>query len=150
MPATYSNLLVHLVYSTKNRAPLIPDTVREELHRYVSGIVRGEKCKVLEINSVEDHVHILLRLTPRKALSDLVRAIKANSSHWLNERKLGKGRFQWQDGYAAFSVSESQSDRVIAYIKRQKEHHRRTDFRAELLTLLKKNAIDYDERYLWD
>jgi putative transposase len=150
MSATYTNLLVHLVYSTKNRAPLIPDTVREELHRYISGIVRGEKCKVVEINSVEDHVHILIRLTPSKALSDLVRAIKANSSHWLNERKLGKGRFRWQDGYAAFSVSESQSDRVIAYIKRQREHHRRTNFRAELLALLKRHSIEYDERYLWD
>jgi putative transposase len=79
-----------------------------------------------------------------------VRAVKANSSHWLNLRKLGNGRFRWQDGYAAFSVSESQSDRVIAYIKRQREHHRHTNYRAELLALLKKHAIEYDERYLWD
>jgi REP element-mobilizing transposase RayT len=90
MPASYTNLLVQPVCSTKNRAPLIPDTVRKELHRHMSGIVRGDKSKVIEIDSVEDHIHILLS-------SDLVRAIKANSSHWLNERKPGKGQFVYYD-----------------------------------------------------
>jgi putative transposase len=151
MSATYTNLLVHLVYSTKHRAPLIHESFRRELCRYVSGIVRGEKkCKVVAINAVEDHLHVLLRLSPAKALSDLVRAMKANSSHWMNDRKLANGNFRWQDGYSGFSVSESQADRVNAYIKRQQEHHRRTSFRAELLALLKRHSIEYDERYLWD
>jgi putative transposase len=150
MSATHTNLLVHLVFSTKHRAPLITDSLREELRRYISGIVRGEAGKVVAINAVEDHIHILLRLPPTKALADLVRAMKANSSRWLNVRKLENGRFGWQDGYSAFSVSESQCPRVVAYIERQQEHHRRTDFRGELLALLKRHSIAYDERYLWE
>jgi putative transposase len=150
MPATYSNLLVHLVFGTKRREPLIGESFREELCKYACGVVRGEQGAVLAINAVEDHIHILLRLPPAKALADLVRALKANSSRWIRERKLRNDRFEWQKGYSAFSVSQSQSPLVIAYIQRQQQHHRKTNFRAELLALLKRHSIEYDERYLWD
>jgi len=150
MSATYTNVLIHLVFSTKNRAPLIVESVQEELRKYISGIARGEGGNVIAINAVVDHVHLLLRLSPSKALADLVRAIKASSSRWMKTRKPVSRTFRWQDGYSAFSVSESKLRQVVQYIERQQEHHRRREFRDELLALLKRHSIEYEERYLWD
>lgn len=150
MPGTYTNLLYHLVFSTKERRPLITDRFREDLYKYMGGIVRGEDGVLIEIGGIADHVHLLVKLKPVVALSDFMRVLKANSSKWVNEEKLKIRGFGWQDGYAAFTVSESQVLRIVKYIQNQEAHHRRIAFQGELLTLLKKHKISFDERYLWD
>ena len=149
MAATYSNLLYHIVFSTKERRGLITAAIEPELYAYIGGIVRNNDGKLLEIGGIKDHIHLLLKLPPKLAVSDVIRDVKANSSKWLNEEKSKFRSFSWQDRFAAFSVSESQVGRVRAYIRRQKEHHRRQDFKTELVTLLRKNRIEFDERYLW-
>lgn len=149
MSGTYTNLLVLIVFSTKERRPLIASEFEEELYKYIGGIVRGQKCIQLAIGGIEDHIHLLIKLKPTIALSDLVRDIKANSSGWINEKHHKPGKFAWQDGFAAFTVSFSQVERVKAYIRSQKRHHAKTDYKGELLSLLAKNQIDYDERYIW-
>jgi REP-associated tyrosine transposase len=149
MSGTYTNLLYHVVFSTKQRRPLISQSFEEELYRYIGGIIRNQGGIQLEINGVADHVHILMKVKPALALSDLVRDVKANSSGWINQEKLKLRKFGWQDGFAAFTVSQSQVDRVAGYIRNQKRRHARGEFKSELLELLAKNRIEYDERYLW-
>lgn len=148
MSGTYTNLLYHVVFSTKQRRQLITSAIEDELHKYIGGIVRNLEGDLLEANGIPDHIHLLLKLKPKFAVSDIVRDIKANSSGWLNERSRIY-KFGWQDGYAAFTVSESQVPRVAGYIRNQKNRHKKTDFKTELLELLDKNRIEYDERYLW-
>lgn len=150
MSGTYSNLLYHVVFSTKNRYPLITAAVRDDLHAYLGGIVREREGIPLMIGGMPDHVHLLVKLKPKFAVSDVVRDIKAGSSKWVNDMKEGLRKFGWQDGFAAFTVSQSQSSRVRRYIENQEEHHRSTDFQSELLTLLVKNQVEYDEATLWD
>jgi REP element-mobilizing transposase RayT len=148
MAGTYTNLLYHIVFSTKDRRQLIKPTIEERLYKYMGGIIRGLGGVGLEIGGVDDHIHILVKFKPTIALSDAVRDIKANSSKWLNEQaKIYK--FAWQDGFSAFTVSESQVERLRRYIRNQKTHHRRQTFQEELLELLKKNQIERDDRYLW-
>lgn len=148
MAGTYTNLLYHIVFSTKERRQLIMPAIEGELYSYVGGIVRGIDGIQLEIGGVADHVHLLVKFEPTVAVSDAVRDIKANSSKWLNERtKLYK--FGWQDGFAAFTVSESQVERIAAYIRNQKAHHQMATFQEELLELLKLNRVEYDERFIW-
>jgi len=148
MAGTYTNLLFHIVFSTKERRRLITPAIEDELHKYIGGIVRNLEGSLLEANGDMDHLHLLIVLKPKCALSDVVRDIKANSSAWLNDRaRIYK--FGWQDGYAAFTVSESQAPRVSGYIRNQKNRHRRLSYKEELLELLSKNRIKYDERYLW-
>jgi REP element-mobilizing transposase RayT len=147
--STYTNLLYHFVFSTKERRPLIADKFRERLHEYIGGTLRGLGGTALEINIVADHIHILARLKPYPSVADVLRKLKANASKWLNEEVLRIRKFGWQDGYAAFSVSESQAPRVRKYIQNQTEHHLRMDYKTELLQLLKKHKVEYDERYLW-
>jgi putative transposase len=150
MPSTYSNLLFHIVFSTKQRIPVITNAIQTELYNYIGGIIRGEGGVVLEIGGVADHVHLLIKLKPVVSVSEMLKHIKASSSKWLNETHANFGKFYWQEGYAAFSVSESQVDVVAKYIQNQETHHRQQTFQEELLTLLKKHNIDYDKRYLWD
>jgi putative transposase len=149
MPGSYTNLLYHLVFSTKGRRPLIDARLKEPLYDYMGGIVRGMKhCNLLEIGGIADHVHMLVRLPPTLAVADALRVYKANSSKWANERARRKGWFEWQEGYAAFTVSQSQVARLTAYIQNQEQHHRKLDFRRELITLLKRHGIQFEERYL--
>jgi putative transposase len=150
MSGTYTNLLYHLVYSTKDRLPLITPQLKDDLYSYMGGIVRGEGGVLLEINGMPDHVHLLVKLKPTLAISDFLRVLKSNSSKWANEQKGRLRKLGWQEGYAAFTVSESQVPRVTKYIRGQEQHHRRQDFKGELLTLLKRHRIEYDERYIWD
>lgn len=150
MARTYTNLLFHLVFSTKQRKPLIAQPFQAELHAYLGGIVRDLGGIPIEIGGVADHVHLLVRLKPTLALADALREIKAGSSKWLNEEKFKMLKFGWQDGYSAFTVSESQVNKVRAYIRGQEEHHRRVSFQDELRELLRRHGIEYDERYLWD
>jgi REP element-mobilizing transposase RayT len=150
MPSTHTNLLYHLVFSTKRRLPLISSNLGTELYRYIGGIIRDEGGIMLEIGGIADHLHILTKWKPSIALSDFLAKIKGNSSKWANETKMKMRKFGWQEGYGAFSVSESQVVAVTKYIRSQEEHHRKQTFQEEYLALLKKHRIQFDERYLWD
>jgi putative transposase len=148
MPGAYCNLLYHILFSTKERRPLISAPIKLRLEDYIGGIVRVEQGEMLEINSVTDHVQMLVRLHPTRSVADILRLIKANSSKWVNENFRRGPTFAWQEGYAAFTVSQSQAPRILTYIRGQEEHHRKHDFRRELATLLRRNGISFDERYL--
>ena len=148
MASTFTNLLYHAVFSTKDRVPAIHEGVRERLYEYMGGIIRGERGVLLEIGGVPDHVHLLMKLKSDMAIAEIVRLIKSNSSKWLNDSNGPTGRFEWQTGYGAFSVSESQVRKVRKYIQTQESHHAKVSFRDELIALLEKHGIEYDERYL--
>ena len=150
MSGTYTNLIYHIVFSTKERRRLITPAIEDELHKYIGGIVRNLEGDLLEANGDMDHIHLLAILKPKLALSNIIRDTKANSSAWLNKRIRSPYKFAWQDGYSAFTVSESQIERIASYIRNQKNRHRRIDYKDELLELLRINRIKYDERYLWD
>jgi putative transposase len=148
MPGAYCNLLYHLVFSTKERRPLISSAMKPRLQDYIGGIVRGEQGDLLEINAVADHAHLLARLHTARAVADMLRLIKGNSSKWANETFRRGPTFAWQEGYAAFTVSQSQVPRIQAYIRGQEEHHQKHDFRRELVSLLRRNGVAFEERYL--
>jgi REP element-mobilizing transposase RayT len=150
MAGTYTNLLYHLVFSTKERVPLIGRELQPDLYAYLGGIVRGEGGILLEVGGMPDHVHLLARIKPIASVSEMLRQIKANSSKWVNEEKFKMRKFAWQDGYAAFSVSESQVSALRRYIREQEQHHRGQSYQDEFRALLDRHGIAYDERYLWD
>ena len=150
MPHSYSQLLYHIVYSTKERRPWLADSIRGRVHAYLGGGIRDEGGVALCIGGVEDHVHILARLRQDKAISAVIGAIKANSSGWIHKRADFPPGFAWQKGYGAFSVSESQEPILRRYLQNQERHHARTTYQREFVTLLKKHRITYDERYIWD
>jgi REP element-mobilizing transposase RayT len=149
MPNTYTNLLFHIVYSTKCRKPFITPDWQDDLYGYIGGIIREQKGILLAVGGMADHVHLLAKLPPTIAVSDMLRLVKTNSSKWANERADIRD-FEWQAGYAAFSVSESQGDRVRGYIRTQETHHRRQPFKDEYLALLRKHNIAFDERYVFE
>ena len=150
MAHTFTNLLTHIVFGTKDRAPSIDDELKPQLFAYMSGIVRELKGKSFAVNGVSDHVHLLVRLPPALPVADAVRLIKANSSKWVHVKGGAGRKFGWQSGYGAFSVSQSNVEGVLRYIATQQEHHRRVTFRDEYVSFLKRHVIDYDERYLWE
>lgn len=150
MASTYTNLLYHIVFSTKERRRFITPALRDDLYSYIGGIIRGEKGIQLEIGGMPDHLHLLVKLPPTLSISDALRLIKANPSKWVREQRDQSRAFGWQTGYGAFSVSESQMPAVRLYIQRQEQHHRTTTFQEELVALLEKNRIEFDRRYLWD
>ncbi|MDB5321195.1 MAG: transposase IS200-family protein [Phycisphaerales bacterium] len=150
MGQTFTNLLVHCIFSTKGRAPTIHPDIAPKLFAYMGGIVRSIDGVALLINGVADHVHLLLSLPATLCASDAMRIVKANSSKWLHEEWPEHQDFAWQNGYGAFSVSRSSVEAVSAYIANQEVHHRRMTFQEELLAILKKHGIDYDERYIWE
>ncbi|MCA1636200.1 MAG: IS200/IS605 family transposase [Acidobacteria bacterium] len=148
MPHTYTNLLTHIIFSTKDRTPFIKPELKDELHAYMGGIIRELKGTAVLINGTADHVHSLVYLPPNFSLSDALRVLKTNSSRWAHEEKR-IARFGWQSGYGAFSVSQSNAKTVGAYIAHQEEHHRKVTFKEEFKAFLEKNGIAYDEQYLW-
>jgi REP-associated tyrosine transposase len=148
MPHTFTNLLTHVIFSTKDRKPVIAPGIKERLHAYMCGIIREMDGKTLKVNGTADHVHLLLWMPPALSVSETLRVLKANSSRWMNQEFRSKGRFAWQTGYAAFTVSHSNAPSVVKYIADQERHHRRLSFHEELVGFLKKNGISYDERYL--
>jgi putative transposase len=150
MPSTYANLLYHIVFSTKERTPTIAKDFQEDLYKYIGGIIRAEGGVQLEIGGTKDHVHILAKFKPAISVSEMLNRIKANSSKWLNEAHTKTSRFAWQEGYAAFSVSESQVPAVREYIRNQETHHHKQTFQEELIAILEKHGVEYDPRYLWD
>lgn len=150
MPGTFSQLYIQVVFAVKGRENLISQSWKDDLHRYIAGIIKGKAQKSIIVNGMPDHIHAFLGLKPSMAVSDLVRDIKNNSSKWINENKLIKGKFSWQEGYGAFSYAHSQIDSVYNYILNQEEHHRTKTFREEYVDFLKRFEVEYNEKYLFD
>ncbi len=142
--------MLHVVFSTKGRAPWITSDIAERLYPYMGGIVRAEKGVLYDFGGIEDHVHMFLRWRPDGAVSDLMRTVKARSSKWIHETFPTLSAFAWQEGYSVFSVSKSQEEAVKTYIARQAEHHKTEGFKSELLRILRAHRVEFDERYLFD
>lgn len=150
MAGTFSQLYVQVVFAVKGRENLIKKEFRTEIFEYIAGIIKGKNQKPIIVNGVGDHVHLFVGLRPSISISDLVRDVKNNSSNFINSKKYVAGRISWQEGYAAFSYSQSQIDSVFNYIQNQESHHQRRTFREEYLDLLVKFQVQYDEKYLFD
>ena len=149
MPQSLARNLIHLIYSTKNREPLLIESIRMELHKYAGGILRDLHSPALIINSVGDHMHVLMNLHRTKALSDVVMELKRGTSVWLSKTAKVAG-FQWQSGYGAFSIGQSMVKTVTQYIENQAKHHKKTSFQDEFRGILERYEIEFDERYVWD
>ncbi|MBM4107248.1 MAG: IS200/IS605 family transposase [Phycisphaerae bacterium] len=150
MPGTYSQILLHIVFSTKHREPWITPEVSDRLYPYMGGIVRAENGVLYDIGGVEDHVHMYLRWRPDESVSDLMRTVKARSSKWVHDTFPALREFAWQEGYSVFSVSKSQEGAVKAYIAGQHEHHKKETFKSELLRMLRLHEIEFDEKHVFD
>ena len=150
MASTFSQIYIHLVFSVKHREALIDKEMKDELLKFIAGIFGKKNHKLLAINAMPDHIHIFFDMNPDVRLMDLVREIKANSSRFIHSAFPGKIKFQWQEGYGAFSYAQSQKKIVINYIMNQEEHHRKRSFRDEYIEFLKRYEITYDERYIFD
>ena len=148
MASTLTNLLFHFVFSTKERTGLITDELESNLHPYICGVIRGERGDPIAIGGTKDHLHILARLPTTISISEMLRRIKGNSSKWVGDQY--RLAFAWQRGYAAFSVSQSLAGKVRRYVQNQKEHHKKVSFQDELILLLDKHGVEYDQRYVWD
>jgi len=148
VPHTSGNILLHLIFSTHGRRPLIKPKFRPDLFAYLGGIIREMQATALIINGTADHVHMLLRIRPAQSAAEIVRVVKANSSKWV--RAKWSSDFAWQTGYGVFSVSESNVPAVKKYIAEQEEHHKEHSFQEEFLAFLKKNHVEYEERHIWD
>ena len=147
MPHAFTNLLAHVIFSTKERAPLIDAELRPKLHAYLGGIVRELDGTPLSVNGTDDHVHLLLSMPPTISTSDAMRVLKTNSSKWVHDAR--RKPFGWQAGYGAFSVSKSNVEAVSRYIAEQEEHHRKVSFKEEFVSFLKRHGVEYDERFIW-
>lgn len=150
MPQSLSSILIHLIFSTKNREPFITPAIEAELHKYMAKIFRELKSPSLAIDGVSDHVHVLFALARVIKIADLLQEVKTESSKWIKTKGPGFRNFHWQSGYGAFSIGQSQVEEVKRYIHGQKEHHRRVTFQQEYRKFLKAYGIEYDERYVWD
>ncbi len=150
MADSYTQIYIHYVFAVYGRMNLISESNREEVERYISGIIRKEKSKTLAIYCNPDHIHVLIGLNPMSAPATLIRNIKANSSKWINSENMVNGKFAWQNGYGAFTYSRSQLDDVCKYILNQPIHHKNVKFKDEYIKFLNKFSIDYKEKYLFD
>lgn len=148
MAHTSSNIVIHLIFSTKARRPILTPELRSDLYPYLGGIVRALSATALIINGTADHVHMLIRIRPAQSMAEIARMVKTNSSRWAREK--GTRNFGWQTGYSAFSVSESGVPEASKYIANQEKHHAKRTFQQELVAFLKRNKIAYDGRYIWD
>ena len=149
MAHTFTSILVHVVFSTSGRSPLLADDLRPEMHAYLGGILRRLEAVPIIVGGTADHVHLLVRLSADLAVADCLRVVKTNSSRWVKARWPKRRAFAWQGGYGAFSVSESRRSAVIRYIQQQEQHHRRISFQEEFLKLLTSHGVEFDERYIW-
>jgi putative transposase len=150
MPGTYSQILLHVIFSTKRRHPWITKAIADRLYPYLGGIIRAEKGMLFDIGGIEDHVHLYLRWRPDSTISDLMRTVKSQSSKWIHDTFPTLKTFQWQEGYSVFSVSKSQEFKLKTYIANQATHHKKEDFKSELLRLLRLYEVEFDERYVFD
>ncbi len=148
--STHHGILLHAIFSTKFRKPLLAEQWRDDLFAYIGGIAADHKAILLKAGGIDDHIHLLLRIHPQFAISKTVQLLKANSSKWINEQHKMRGKFQWQRGYGAFSVSQSMAEVVKEYIANQEEHHREQSFETEYLGFLKKHGIEYDPKYVFE
>ena len=150
MPQSLVKMLIHIVFSTKNRADLILPEIERDLFGYLNGIVGNNGSKLILANGTTNHVHLLVSLGKTITISELVGDIKRSSSNWIKKQNASFGNFYWQKGYGAFSTGQSQVETVAGYIERQKEHHKKQNFKEEYRALLKRYEIEYDEQYVWD
>ena len=149
MSNTYTQLHIQFVFAVKHRMALVDKSWKDELHKYITGIFQNKDHKMLQINSMADHIHIFIGMRPNESISELVKVVKAESSNWINENQLCEGKFNWQEGFGAFSYSKSHVQRVINYIKNQEQHHKKELFLDEYRRLLTVFEIDWDERYIF-
>ena len=150
MPGTFSQIYIQIVFAVKGRENLIRNNWKTDLHKYIAGIIKGKGQKTIIVNGMADHVHAFVGLKPVISVSDLVRDIKNNSSNFINDKSLVKGKFAWQEGYGAFSYSHSHIGKVYDYILNQELHHKKKTFKQEYLEFLKKFDIQHDEKYLFE
>ncbi len=150
MPNTYSRIYIQIVFAVKGRQNFIKEAFREELQKYMTGIITNKKQKVYAIFCMPDHTHIFVSIKPDIAISDLVRDVKANSSSFIKERGFGSSTFGWQEGFGAFSYSKSQAQQVVDYVLNQQAHHMKKTFKEEYFDFLKKYEIEYDDKYLFE
>lgn len=148
--STFSQIYIQVVFAVKHRDALIAHSWEEKLYQYITGIVQNKGQKMLAINGMPDHIHFFIGMKPSCCLSDLVREVKKASNEMINENKLSKFKFNWQEGYGAFSYSHSHIDNVVKYVLKQKVHHKKTSFKVEYTDFLKKYEVEYDEKYLFD
>ena len=149
-PNTYTQFNIHLVFVVAKREPVITPFFEKRLYEYLGGLLKAKGHYPLAINGYFDHVHLFFELNPTQSISDLVRDLKTNSSRWINDNRFLPGVFRWQEGYGGFSYARSQRDKVIGYIERQKEHHRKVSFREEYVKLLERFGIDYRREFLFE
>ncbi len=150
MAGTFSQIYIQYVFAVKGRENLLQKPWRDEVFKYIAGIIKEKNQKAIIVNGVTDHVHVFVGLKPSMNISDLVRDIKNNSSKFINEQRFLKGKFSWQEGYGAFSYAHSQIESVYQYILKQEEHHMKKTFKEEYLDFLQKFKIDYSEKYLFE
>ena len=149
MPETYTKIYIHVVFAVYKRQPLISNQWSNQLFAYINGIIENNKHKLIAINGMPDHVHLLISMSPEQALSDLLRDIKTNSTLWINRNQRQNIKFTWQRGYSAFAISFNDINRVRAYIENQQEHHRVKTYQEEVIQFLNENNISYDSQYLF-
>ena len=150
MGDTYTQIIIQLVFAVEGRQSLISPERQEDVNKYITGIVKNKGSKMIAVNGMPDHLHILVGLNPAQAISDLVRDIKSDTNVWINKKRWIKGRFSWQEGYGAFSYSRSHLDRVVKYVLNQAQHHAKRSFRDEYLTLLRKFDISFEDKYMFE
>ncbi len=150
MANTYTQIHIQVVFAVRGRENLIGNQWKNELYKYITGIIQNNRHKVLQINGMSDHIHILFGMRPTQSLSDLVKLIKGKSSQWINEKGYVKGNFSWQSGFGAFAYSKSHVPMVIEYIKNQEKHHNIKTFREEYIDLLEEFEVTYDRKYIFD
>ncbi len=149
MPNTYTQLYIHYIFAVQNRLSLIQEKWKNELYKYMNGIVLQQGHKPFTINGMPDHVHFLISMSPKQSPSDLLYHVKRSSSLWINDQKLVAGKFSWQEGFGAFSYGKSQIPAIVNYINNQEKHHKKVTFREEYLEFLKLYEVEYDERYIF-
>ncbi len=150
MSQSLSNILVHIIFSTKLSKPFIVQAIKNELYSYMASILKDCDCPVIVIGGIEDHVHVLCKLSKTRSMSSVVEDVKKKSSKWIKTRGVEYKDFYWQNGYGAFSIGESQVDLLKGYIQKQEGHHQKKSFKEEFLEILNRYGVAYDERYLWD
>ena len=150
MPQSLSRILIHLVFSTKNRERILSQMIQTELHPYLAGVLDNIQCPSLQVGGVEDHVHLFFGLSRTRTIAEIVETVKTSSSKWMKTKSTAFANFHWQSGYGAFSVSQSDAETVVAYIRGQAQHHQRMTFQEEYRRLLERYEVAFDENYVWD
>jgi REP element-mobilizing transposase RayT len=148
MANTYTKIYLHIVFAVQNRISIIQPEWKDELYKYITGIIKNNGHKLIAINGMADHLHIAIGYKPHQLIPDLLQDIKGNSSTWINKKRFVRGKFNWQAGYGAFSFSHSHLDAVVKYINNQEKHHKKKTFREEYIELLKKYDVEYDDKYI--